>query len=261
MENNAYEWFETGLSILFNEPEINHGDAGQYAELCFTSIPKIRLKIPNINPNECFLFAHHIWKSSILLSKIILNGEYGINVSGVSCLELGAGTGLVSVVTALKNGKVTASDYPSSIIIENLKCNMKTNLTNIPEWKVIGHEWGGNILREHGETYDYIIMADTLWMKDQHQNLISDIKQFLKPSGAVIGVAGLHTGLTVLNSFFEICKQNGFLVVILDKFLVPIGSGYFENTEWTRTAVISDDVNQRRNYLITFTLTRLNDKN
>jgi hypothetical protein len=43
----AYETFETGLSILFNEPEINNGDAGQEIVLKFDDLPKLTLIIPD----------------------------------------------------------------------------------------------------------------------------------------------------------------------------------------------------------------------
>jgi predicted nicotinamide N-methyase len=77
-----------------------------------------------------FLFAHHVWKASVLLSKMIINEQYNIQVSDKTCLELGAGAGLVSLVTMLKGGNVVASDYPSPHILSALEANFKRNVPN-----------------------------------------------------------------------------------------------------------------------------------
>jgi release factor glutamine methyltransferase len=57
----------------------------------------------------------------------ILLGELGkLNVNNKTFLELGAGSGIISIVAAKKNGIVTASDI-SSKAIENVELNARMN--------------------------------------------------------------------------------------------------------------------------------------
>lgn len=46
MASDDIDVFETGLSVLFNEPEINNGDAGETIVAQFQGEPKITLQIP-----------------------------------------------------------------------------------------------------------------------------------------------------------------------------------------------------------------------
>lgn len=153
------------------------------------------------------------------------------------------------------NGHIIASDYPSPNIINSLERNIKANLpVNSNNWKVIGHEWGGMPLRDYEMLYDYIFMADTLWIQAQHENLISDLKCLLKPSGKIYGCAGLHTGLKVLLSFFEMAKSNGLDVLVMDYYTVPVGSGPCENVEWVQVDEISDRVEDRKWFMVFYVL-------
>ena len=246
--------FETGLSVLFGEPEINCGEAGSQVNVCFNQLKKIQLEIVDVNPTEVFLFAHHVWKASALLSKLLIEQKFDLNVKEKLVLELGAGTGLVSIVAGLLGAQVISSDYPSPSIIQTLEKNLKTNLK--PGFQVVGHAWGGEQLRALSLQYDYIFMADTLWIKDQHENLLSDLWDLIKPRGQVVGCAGLHTGHSVVQGFFDLAKQKGFLVEQLDIVLVPIGSGLCENMEWESCSKLDDGVEQRKRYQIVYRLSK-----
>lgn len=79
-----------------------------------------------------------------------------MDVSGKKCLELGAGSGLVSIISAMKGARlIVASDYPSPYILSALEKNLKTNIPNHC-WSVIGHAWGTTPLR-----FNYI-MVETM---------------------------------------------------------------------------------------------------
>ncbi|KAI9203961.1 uncharacterized protein BJ171DRAFT_582338 [Polychytrium aggregatum] len=245
------EVFETGMSILFSEPEINAGSPGEHIQVAFRGMPKIGLRIADINPAHVGLFAHHVWKSSILLSQIVLEQRYGVSVAGARCLELGGGAGLVSVVCSLVGAKaIVSSEYPDASIIEALESNMQSN------YQVVGHCWGSPTQADFGdERFEIILMADTLWISDQHDNLIKDLQALLQPGGYIIATAGLHTGYTAVESFFHKAEQAGFQIERLDTVLVPIGNELNEDQEWARTAEISDAVEDRRRFLIVFRMT------
>lgn len=66
-----------------------------------------------------------------------------MDVSGLQCIELGAGAALPSIITALKNAKlVVATDYPADAMLRNLEYNMNKNLDTCKNWRVMGHLWG-----------------------------------------------------------------------------------------------------------------------
>jgi nicotinamide N-methyltransferase len=231
--------FQTGISVLFNEPEINIGDPFDNKHtLQFNDQEPIELLVPN--PMKFSLFAHHIWKASILLSRILLKEPKLVN--GKSVLELGAGAGIPSIISSRLGGVVTCTDYPDDNIIKALK-------KNAPLCKVVGHEWGSlNIT----DKYDIILMADTIWDTKQHDNLYKDFINLLRPNGKVIGVAGLHSGKSSFDSFFKLSSSYGFKVTELTSFRIPIGNGFCENHDWMKDENVDYSKEKRSNFLFKF---------
>ena len=76
---------------------------------------------------------------------MISSGQF--SVVGESVLELGAGSGLPGILTALEGAEfVVLSDYESPTLIANLKRNVALNIPETLECKVKveGHIWGGD---------------------------------------------------------------------------------------------------------------------
>lgn len=242
--------FETGMSVLFNEPEINHGHSNEQQTLNFLNIKPINVKLPDPKPENNSLFAHHIWKSCVLLCKILL--ENPTLVKDKLVLELGAGHGIPSIVASLIGARVTASDYPDEDIIKTLKHNFQVNDVDV---QVIPHVWNTN--SSFTKQYDIIIMADTLWMVNQHDNLIADLLLFLKPRGKVIGTAGLHSGQCCLDKFFGKAKSAGFLIEELIPVRLPIGIGLGENKEWQVVHNVIDQPMERNRYIFKYKLSKI----
>ncbi|KAJ3322913.1 hypothetical protein HDV06_002572 [Boothiomyces sp. JEL0866] len=241
--------FESGLSTLFNEPEVNYGDVGETVTVQLPNEPKISLMLPDVEPSNVKLFAHHVWKGSVLLSKILQNRDIGGKV-----LELGAGCGLPSIVLARRGIQVVSSDYPDPDIIAKLNQNVKNNNVEI---KVIGHIWGVRNDELQGK-FDYIIMSDTLWMTHQHDNLLQDLDEYLAPKGTVIGVAGFHSGIYAVEKFFKLAEEK-FECTFYQNFIIPIGHGLCEHMEWERAPegiVISNDIKERSRYIFHYEFKR-----
>ncbi|KAI8905139.1 hypothetical protein EDD86DRAFT_212305 [Gorgonomyces haynaldii] len=247
------EVFETGWSVLFQEPEINAGEPGQIVPVQFDGLPKLELHVPDIQAKQVFLFAHHVWKASVLVSKQLLEGRW--HIKDKQCLELGAGTGLVSIVMCHLGARVVSSDYPSPEILKSLELNLKRNTKS--DFQVIGHIWGSQTLVDYGKQFDYIFIADTVWMSDQHDNLLRDLSLLLKPDGIVGGSCGLHTGLEVVQVFFEKAKKHGFNTNILANYQIPVGAGLCEALEWQQIDQVSDFPEDRKKYQILFELTKM----
>ena len=105
--------------------------------------------------------------ASILISKELLKEK--VVVKNKRVLELGAGCGIPSIVTGYLGGIVTASDYPDTRLMATLEENVMSHI----QANVIPHIWGqADALTG---TYDVILLADTFWMQEQHDNLLSDL--------------------------------------------------------------------------------------
>ncbi|KAJ2994530.1 hypothetical protein HDV02_001508 [Globomyces sp. JEL0801] len=249
-----------GLKVLFNDPEINVGDLGESIPVNFTGMKPITLKIPNVERKNSLLFAHHVWKASVLVSKTLL--EIG-NLKGLDILELGSGSGLPSIIASNLGGIVTASDYPDEDLIKMLELNLKSNTTS--SYSVMSHIWGDrakDCLFPSAMPYkqfDIILMADTLWMKDQHENLLNDLKLLLKPSGRVIGCAGLHSGKSTFQEFFQTAESEtfGFKCLYCQPYRIPSVVGLAENEIWEQVGpseIIPDTVYDRQWFLFNYVL-------
>ncbi|KAJ3276355.1 hypothetical protein HDV01_004978 [Terramyces sp. JEL0728] len=241
--------FQSGISTLFSEPEVNYGDIGDTVTVELPNEAKISLMLPDVEPSNVKLFAHHLWKGSILLSKILQPR----NIQG-RVLELGAGCGLPSIVLARKGATVVSSDYPDPDIIAKLKQNMEKNKVEV---KVIGHIWGVRDDELQGK-FDYIIMSDTLWMTHQHDSLLQDLNEYLSPNGTIIGVAGYHSGIYAVEKFFKLAKER-FEQTYFQNHTIPIGHGLCENMEWglaPEGTVVPNDIKERAGYIFHFELKR-----
>jgi nicotinamide N-methyltransferase len=241
------EHFQTGISSLFNEPEINIGDLGEVYTITFPNLKEIKVAIAQTSPENFSLFAHHIWKASIFLSKIIL--EDPTLVIGKRVLELGAGCGVPSIVCCNLGANVTTTDYPDSELIAKLAKNMSDNCTK--QFRVEGHIWGEKF---DADFFDVILMADTLWMKEQHPNLYKDLQNLLAPKGKVYGVAGLHSGRENFDAFFQFADEFGFKIVEVQPYLIPIGNGFCEDLEWTKAESVDNSKTERSRFLFKFVI-------
>ena len=92
-------------------------------------------------------------------TKMLLNFVEGLNLGKKTFLELGAGSGIVSILAAKKGAKVYASDI-SSITIENIKLNTDMNGVEI---SVIQSDLFQNLT---GLKFDYIIINPPYYKKD-----------------------------------------------------------------------------------------------
>lgn len=257
MDSGCIDFFSSGISILYNEPELTTGDSGQTHEVQFEGLPKFILQIPDTPPKNVFLFAHHLWKGCVLLSRLIMDQKY-CAIRQKTCLELGAGAGLCGIVANVIGAKfVVSSDYPEPFILDKLHRNMEKNCINT-NWQVNGHLWGTHSFVKSPilSKFDVILMSDTLWMSDQHSNLLNSINLFLENEGVVLGVAGFHTGLDVIESFIEMARQAGFIAQIMDYVHVPIGNGLCENMEWliAKKENVSREIDDRKRFMVVYTL-------
>lgn len=241
---------------------------------------------------EFKLFSHFLWNSSLLMAEFIEAGTLlsrkdkpvppqttpslesplgpplqGFDITGLSTLELGAGSGLPSMMSALHGARrVVITDYPAPAVIANLRANVERNLSreNRPagvEVEVLGHAWGdiaaeqadGEAARLRG-AFDRVLVCDCLWMPWQHDKLLRSIGWFLAPGPAARCwvVAGFHTGRASMREFFlaEGLAREGLEV---EKIWERDCDGAEREWCWDRGV---EDVGERKRWLVFAVLKR-----
>ena len=157
--------------------------------------------------------AQFVWQSSITLSNYLLYNPQ--IVRGKNVIELGAGSGLPSLVTnLLSTESVVCTDYPEQSILLNLKRNLSQNFVAdaCTSFDIRGWKWGEHILRKNSlSSFDIILMADTLWIEREHHNLIKSLKDCCSKSSTIICSYMHHDeDGSIAKGFFEKCVEQGF---------------------------------------------------
>ncbi|KAG0023142.1 hypothetical protein BGZ81_008240 [Podila clonocystis] len=84
---------------------------------------------------------------------------------------------------------------------------------------VRGHAWGESVqemldcLPRSGQPssgYDWILMADTLWVSEGHGALLSSCQAVLSPGGRILVCCGLHTGYNTVQRFMALARSSMF---------------------------------------------------
>ncbi|KAF9313903.1 hypothetical protein BG003_004715 [Podila horticola] len=101
---------------------------------------------------------------------------------------------------------------------------------------VRGHAWGESVqemldcLPGSGQPssssssgYDWILMADTLWVSEGHGALLSSCQAVLSPGGRILVCCGLHTGYNTVQRFMTLARSSafGFQVRLVEIRRVP----------------------------------------
>jgi nicotinamide N-methyltransferase len=246
------DFLADSLGVVFPDDITNvHGDHRH--GLLYTSphLPRplaISLASPR-GEDDRQLMSHYLWNASLQLAELIEAGTLGLpssppatpphpglggrqggqerrrrrsspppetfSVKGLSCLELGAGTGLPSLLAStLGAERVQVTDYPAPATIANLREVVGRNcvpssspLGTVGPVSVEGHEWGdlsSAFALENRGKFDRVFACDCLWMPWQHGNLRKSVGWFLKEGGESRAwvVAGFHTGREAMRGFF-----------------------------------------------------------
>ncbi|KAJ0002316.1 hypothetical protein NQD34_002112 [Periophthalmus magnuspinnatus] len=107
-----------------------------------------------------------LWPSAMVLCHFLEENRESYNLVDKNVIELGAGTGLVTIVASLLGAKVTSTDLPDLLgnLQYNVTRNTKTGCRYIP--LVTELSWGPQVKERfpHNTHYfDYILAADVVY--------------------------------------------------------------------------------------------------
>ncbi|XP_052401639.1 uncharacterized protein LOC127948875 [Carassius gibelio] len=132
-----------------------------------------------------------VWPAALALCRFLdtPTGRQQINLLDKSMLELGAGTGLVSIVATLLGAKLTSTDLPE--ILGNLRCNLNRNTRG--HWRhepqVTALQWGYKLEETFPRSthyYDYILAADVVYHHKFHTELLDTMLHFCQTGTTII---------------------------------------------------------------------------
>lgn len=178
------------------------------------------------------LWGHYLWNAGRKISRYL---ELNTNLlRGKTVLELGAGSGLPSLVSAYLGADLAVvTDYPNLDLLNNLKRNVKnfyeTNKDNLDCMNsrliVEGYRWGDECqkLKSHlpaereGPTgFDVLIMADLLFNHSEHAKLVETVQKTLKrdvSAKALVFFTPYRPWLLKNDlAFFDLAQAGGMIV-------------------------------------------------
>jgi nicotinamide N-methyltransferase len=210
---------------LFTEPEDYYPPSPKPTTATHTlqSGDLLSLRLVGHNP----LWGHHLWNAGRIISTYFEKNRS--LVAGKTVLELGAGAGLPSLVSAILGAsKVVVTDYPDVDLIQNLQYNIDHCPLLPKEGAVVAHGylWGAppeEILeylpsQTNGVAagFDVLILADLLFNHSEHAKLVSTVEQTLKKSPdskALVFFTPYRPWLLQKDlAFFDLIKEKGFTV-------------------------------------------------
>ncbi|XP_051234184.1 uncharacterized protein LOC127351071 [Dicentrarchus labrax] len=151
-------------------------------------------------------FGAVMWPAALALCSFLDNNRQRVNLQGKEVLELGAGTGLVTIVASLLGASVTATDLPE--VLGNLRANVmrntRGNCRHTPQFAALS--WGYDLERTYPSSvypYDYVLAADVVYHHDFLDELLVTMKHFCKPGTTLIWAnkVRFETDLTFTENF------------------------------------------------------------
>ncbi|XP_053483868.1 S-adenosylmethionine-dependent methyltransferase domain-containing protein [Ictalurus furcatus] len=129
------------------------------------------------------------WPGAVALCRYLEANHEHISLLDKAVLELGAGTGLVSIVACLMGAWVTATDLPD--IMDNLNFNLSRNTRGRCKYtpQVAQLNWGEDLDHHFPSSiynYDYILCADVVYHHNCLDELLLTMKHFCKPGTTLL---------------------------------------------------------------------------
>lgn len=119
-----------------------------------------------------------VWRGSLLLADYILHHHSHLKDKRI--LEVGAGTGIASIVAAFCGARVTATDIPNDGILEQIRRNVARNSHLIPpagSVRVASLDFANDTSMIDDEHFDLMLAGDVIYDDDITLNFVRFIER------------------------------------------------------------------------------------
>ncbi|KAL1771112.1 protein-lysine methyltransferase METTL21C [Sigmodon hispidus] len=130
-----------------------------------------------------------VWPGATALCQYLEDHKEELNLQDAKILEIGAGPGLVSIVSSLLGAQVTATDLPD--VLGNLQYNLLKNTlectTHLPEVKEL--VWGEDLDQKFPKSkyfYDYVLASDVVYHHYFLDKLLTTMVYLSQPGTVVL---------------------------------------------------------------------------
>ncbi|XP_048349671.1 protein-lysine methyltransferase METTL21C isoform X1 [Sphaerodactylus townsendi] len=211
LKNSKWKLFPKGIQVTMEEEDFE-----QDSELCFDCSPtsgsgprifkmleKWVPKASHYFDKEHYFYAGNqitiqesienfgaiVWPGALALCQYLESDQQEISLKDKKVIELGAGTGLVSIVASILGAFVTATDLPE--VLENLEFNIARNTQGLkihkPEVRKLA--WGEDLDQDFPRSthqYDVIVATDVVYHHTALDLLLATIDYLCQPGTILI---------------------------------------------------------------------------
>ncbi|XP_039541869.1 S-adenosylmethionine-dependent methyltransferase domain-containing protein isoform X2 [Pimephales promelas] len=134
-------------------------------------------------------FGAVIWPGAVALCRYLEKNQEQVDLLDKAVLELGAGTGLVSIVASFLGAWVTATDLPD--VLSNLNFNLSRNTRGRCRYtpQVAALTWGQDVKQNFPSSvyhYNYVLCTDVVYHHSFLEDLLITMQYFCKPGTTVL---------------------------------------------------------------------------
>ncbi|KAM7424319.1 hypothetical protein PAMA_000590 [Pampus argenteus] len=163
------------------------------------------------------LYGAVLWPSAMVLCHFLETNRDKYNLTEKNVIELGAGTGLVSIVSSLLGAKVTSTDLPDVMgnLLYNVICNTKGRCKYTPV--VTDLIWGQELEQRFPRAthyFDYILAADVVYAHPYLEELMETFDHLCQENTQILWA--MRFRLDPENSFVDRFRERFHLEELYD---------------------------------------------
>ena len=129
-------------------------------------------------PSAADMTGGGLWMSALLLSRF-LSSSWGRHfVQGRSCIELGAGTGAVSIAASQVGASRVVATDGNAVMLTLADANARLNLqpAQLSRFEVSRYLWGEAVSNQHNFRFQTVLISDALYSRDTAPALLSAVE-------------------------------------------------------------------------------------
>ena len=169
-----------------------------------------------INQNLSYGYAGEVWDAALVFSYFLINkkSQSIIIPANKTVLELGAGTGIIGLITGALGAKkliLTDKGGCTKLLLENYELNKKIMSKDI-ECEVKELDWLKEDYKDIKDEIDYIVGSDLVWKDELIKPLSEVVKYFLNSKKESSAIFSFQIRDKRIMTFFSYFSKNEYKI-------------------------------------------------